>query len=63
MTVTCDVSKESDVQSMFSQINEKYGGVDVCINNAALLLNAPLLTGSTADWQSMVDVSTSVVVV
>ena len=35
---------------------EKYGGVDVCVNNAGLAHEAPLLSGSTDDWRDMIEV-------
>ncbi len=41
---------------MFAEINEKYGGADVCVNNAGLAINAPLLSGKTEDWGVMMDV-------
>ena len=41
---------------MFAEINEKYGGADVCINNAGLGEDAPLLSGKTDDWKLMMDV-------
>ena len=55
--VKCDIGKEDEIKAMFEHIESKYGGVDVCINNAGLAKNAPLLTGSTKDWREMMDVS------
>ncbi|XP_046330480.2 dehydrogenase/reductase SDR family member 11-like isoform X1 [Haliotis rufescens] len=54
-----DVSKEEDVMAMFQMIraDPDLGGVDVCINNAGLAHNEPLLTGSTPLWREMVDVN------
>ena len=42
---------------MFKDIENMYGGVDVCINNAGMAYNAPLLTGKTEDWRDMLNVS------
>lgn len=42
---------------MFEQINEKYGGVDICINNAGLAQSAPILTGDSSKWEAMFNVS------
>ena len=55
-TIQCDVSKEDDVVAMFSQIKQKYGGLDVCINNAGLGKESPILTGKSEDWQTIMDV-------
>ena len=41
---------------MFDQIKSDYGGVDVCINNAGLIKNAPILSGATEDWAEMLQV-------
>ena len=42
---------------MFGEIKKKYGGVDVCINNAGLGVDASLTGGETAKWKEMLDVS------
>ena len=36
---------------------KEFGGVDVCISNAGLGHNAPLLSGSIEDWRDMLEVS------
>ena len=41
---------------MFAEIKEKYGGVDVCINNAGLAHPSTLLEGKTEDWRHMINV-------
>ena len=55
----CDLRKESDIKNMFNMIQTKYGGLDVCINNAGLIQVAPLLSGSTEAWREMLDVNTT----
>jgi NAD(P)-dependent dehydrogenase (short-subunit alcohol dehydrogenase family) len=59
----CDLTKEDEILSMFGRIQSELGGVDVCINNAGLSHCAPLLSGSTADWRNMLDVSVLLVAV
>lgn len=34
MPVVCDSSQESQVQSLFEQVNEEQGRLDVLVNNA-----------------------------
>ena len=41
---------------MFEKIMSQFGGVDVCINNAGLAHDAPLLSGATSDWRNMMEV-------
>ena len=54
--IQCDVSKEDQILSMFEKIKKQFGGVDVCINNAAVSHNASILTGNTDQWRHMYDV-------
>lgn len=53
----CDLSNEEEILSMFSAIKTLHQGVDVCINNAGLAHNEPLLSGKTDCWRNMIDVS------
>jgi len=55
--IKCDVSDETDVLVMFKYIKEKFGTLHVCINNAGLAHNAPVLSGTTKDWKQMFDVN------
>ncbi|KAK6169166.1 hypothetical protein SNE40_020267 [Patella caerulea] len=57
--IRCDLSKEEDIVNMFKTIksNESLCGVDVCINNAGLAHNAPILSGRTEQWREMLDVN------
>ena len=52
----CDVSREEEVREAFQIAKAEFGGVDVCVNNAGLAHNAPLLSGATSDWKEMLDV-------
>ncbi len=52
----CDVTKEEEVLEMFEKIKAQTGGVDVCVNNAGLAHDAPLLAGATSDWREMIEV-------
>ena len=41
LAVRCDVTKQEDCKLMIEQSVEKFGGVDVLINNAGLSMRAP----------------------
>ena len=56
LPIQCDLRKEEDILSMFDIIKKQFGGVDVCVNNAGLGHNCPLLTGKTEEWKEMLDV-------
>lgn len=55
VAMKCDIRKE-EIKSIFATITSLYGGADVCINNAGLAHNAPLLTGATEEWRDMLEV-------
>ena len=52
----CDVSQEEDVKVAFQWAQAEFGGVDVCVNNAAVAYDAPVFSGATSDWKTMLDV-------
>ena len=56
--VHCDLRRESDILEMFQLIRNKYGRIDVCINNAGLGWKQDKLSeGDTEEWREMLDVS------
>lgn len=52
-----DVSKEPDVQSMFAETLQRYGDLDILINNAGLQQDAPLLEMTLQQWQKVIDIN------
>ncbi len=52
-----DISKEEDVQKMFSQLCEHFGTIDILINNAGLQQDANLVDMTLAQWQKVIDVN------
>ena len=48
---------EEEIKATFRVAIEVFGSVEVCINNAGLAHNAPLLSGSTENWKDMLEVS------
>ena len=59
----CDVSKQEEIVGMFETIKEKHGGVDLCVNNAGLAHDAPLLSGCYDQWRDMLDVCKQVLII
>jgi NADP-dependent 3-hydroxy acid dehydrogenase YdfG len=57
LPVRCDVRDESQILAMFEHARERFGGVDVLVNNAGLGHDAPLTSGSTEHWREMLEVN------
>ncbi len=57
LAVECDVRDEQSVQEAFRLARERFGGVDVMINNAGLGHAAPLAEGLVDEWREMLDVN------
>jgi glucose 1-dehydrogenase len=53
----CDVSKEEEVQQMFSDIIGQYGTVDILINNAGLQKDAPFTEMTLEQWNYVLSVN------
>ncbi|XP_065079545.1 farnesol dehydrogenase-like [Ochlerotatus camptorhynchus] len=47
--VKCDVSKEEDILQTFKWVEEKFGGVDVLINNAGIVRQMELLDADNTE--------------
>ena len=56
ISAKCDVRREDEIKAMFEMAKSRFGGVDVCVNNAGLGHDAPLLTGETDQWREMLEV-------
>jgi NAD(P)-dependent dehydrogenase (short-subunit alcohol dehydrogenase family) len=53
-----DTSVEKEVSTVFSQINEKYGSIDVLVNNAGITgTNAPTHEITESDWQKVISIN------
>lgn len=43
IAMTCDITQDEEVEAVFDKINQLYGGVDICINNAGMSKSKSLL--------------------
>jgi len=55
LALQCDVSNNSQVQEMVSQVLERYGQIDVLVNNAGVIQVGPLDVMTQADFQRAMD--------
>ena len=56
MAKKCDIAKEEEILALYDSIRAEYGGADVCVNNAGLSHNSPLLSGTTEEWREIMEV-------
>jgi NADP-dependent 3-hydroxy acid dehydrogenase YdfG len=52
-----DMRREADVLRLFEVARERFGGVDVLVNNAGLGRAAPLASAPTEIWREMLEVN------
>lgn len=57
LVIKCDVSSEKEVDIMFNEIEEKLGGVDILINNAAIDLPSIFHDKKVEDFKKTLDVN------
>ncbi len=52
-----DLRSEQGILQMFKAVHEKWGSLDVLINNAGLAYNSTIADAQTADWKEVLDVN------
>jgi NADP-dependent 3-hydroxy acid dehydrogenase YdfG len=52
-----DMRSEPDIVALLATATERFGGVDVLVNNAGLGRASSLSSGTTADWREMLEVN------
>lgn len=57
IAIPTDVSEQSEVESMVQQATEKFGTIDMYVNNAGLMLDAAVTDGKLDKWEQMIDVN------
>jgi glucose 1-dehydrogenase len=57
IAVAADVSKREDVEAMVAQVVEKFGRLDICINNAGIEIKKPFLEVSDDEWNKVISVN------
>jgi len=57
LNIQCDVSNEQEVKNAVFLTLERFGRIDVLVNNAAIMCNKSLSTLSLEEWQRVIDVN------
>ena len=55
--VQCDVAKPDDVERMVAEVVNRWGAIDVLVNNAGIAQCVPAEKMSFQQWQRMIDVN------
>ncbi|NIZ41020.1 2-dehydro-3-deoxy-D-gluconate 5-dehydrogenase KduD [Entomospira entomophila] len=56
-----DLSKPESAIAEVTHCMEKFGRLDIVINNAGIIKRSPILEGTNQDWQSVIDINLSTV--
>ncbi len=54
--IACDVTKEADVARLHDRVAEKFGGLDILVNNAAVRHETPFEEMTFAQWRQITGV-------
>ena len=53
--IQTDITKEADITNLVEKAVEKYGKLDVMVNNAGITVPTPLVSTSAETWDSIMD--------
>lgn len=57
LALLCDITSDEDVQKAADIVKQKWGGLDVLVNNAGVASAGTLLDTSMDDWRWMIDIN------
>ncbi|MGQ0792630.1 MAG: SDR family NAD(P)-dependent oxidoreductase [Deltaproteobacteria bacterium] len=55
--IKADLARSDDIERMVDSATERFGGIDILVNSAAIFYRTPLLEISEADWDAFMNVN------
>ena len=52
-----DIGSLSSIEALFVHVEREFGGLDILLNNAAVIIRKPALEFSEADWDATIDIN------
>lgn len=56
LPIAADVTDDAQIQELVEKTQSHFGGIDVLINNAGVMLVGPVEGANISDWQRMIDI-------
>ncbi len=57
ITISCDISRSSEVKDMVSQVQKTFGRVDILVNNAGIIRRGTIETVTEEEWDRVIEVN------
>ena len=57
LAVKCDVSSKKEVDDLIQKTVEKFGKIDIMVNNAGIFFQKPFLEYTEKDWDKIMDIN------
>ena len=57
IAIKCDVSKENKVKEMIQKTIDKFGKIDILVNNASIVFDVPLFEKTVEQWKQTIDIN------
>jgi len=59
ITIGCNVAKRDELDAMFKAVTDKWGSVDVLVNNAGITRDSLMMRMKPEQWQDVIDTNLS----